>query len=129
MKFYSVFTAHLFSEERKSQEVMRRELDALKKKAKTMETHLKTALSELQAFQLKKQQRLNELDQIVVLQLHQLLYCQRGGAPPTNVSPCLVLPASAQVRLTQRIGELAVEKNQEKKRYRLALSRGVNLAH
>ena len=123
MKFYSVFTTHLFSEERKSQEVMRRELDALKKKAKTMETHLKTALSELQAFQLKKQQRLNELDQIVVLQLHQLLYCQRGGAPPTNVSPCLVLPASAQVRLTQRIGELAVEKNQEKKRYRLVQSR------
>ena len=97
---------------------MKRELEALKKKAKSMETHLKTALTDLQAFQLKKQQRLNELDQIVVLKLNQILYCQDGGAPPTNVAPCLVLPASAQVRLTQRIGELAVEKQQEKKRYR-----------
>lgn len=97
---------------------MKKEVEGLKKRTKTMESHVKTALSELQAFQLKKQQKLNELDQVVVLHLHQLLYYQYGGQPPANVTPCLVFPASARVRLAQRIGELAVEKQQEKKRYK-----------
>ena len=97
---------------------MKREVEGLKKKAKSMESHVKAALGELQAFQLKKQQKLNELDQVVVLHLHQILYYQYGGDPPTNVTPCLVFPASARVRLARRIGELAVEKQQEKKRFK-----------
>lgn len=97
---------------------MRRELEGMRKKAKTMESHVRTALADLQAFQLKKQQRMNELDQVVVLKLHQLFYCQPGGKPPINVSPCLVFSAPIMARLTKRIGELVTEKHQEKKRYR-----------
>ena len=99
---------------------MKKERDSLLKKAKTMEAHVKTALQELQAFQLKKQQRLNELDAVVVLKLHQILHYQTGGEPPTSVSQCLVFPAAARVHLAHRIGELVLEKQQEKKRYRLA---------
>ena len=76
-----------------------------------------------QAFQLKKQQRLNELDQVVVLRLHQLLHHGPGGSPPSPLTPCIVFPASALLRLNQRIGELSVEKQQEKKKYRCALFR------
>ena len=97
---------------------MRRELEGMRKKAKTIESHVKTALADLQAFQLKKQQRMNELDQVVVLKLHQFFYCQPGGRPPVNVSPCLVFSAPAMAHLTKRIGELASEKLKEKKRYR-----------
>lgn len=71
-----------------------------------------------QAFQLKKQQRMNELDQVAVLRLNQLLYFRPGGEPPTSILPCLVFPASALLGLTQRIGELGKEKQEEKKRYK-----------
>ena len=97
---------------------MRKELEAKKKKAKTMETHVKSALSDLQAFQLRKQQRLNELDQVAVLALHQILHHKPDGEPPTSIASCLVFPASALYNLGKRIGELTVEKQEEKKRYK-----------
>ena len=107
-----------FIEEKKSLDNLKREFDGLMKKAKTIDAHVKTALQELQAFQLKKQQRINELDAIVVLKLHQILHYQSGGLPPTNVAQCLVFPASAREHLANRIGELVQEKQQEKRRYR-----------
>lgn len=106
------------ADEKKSLDSMRKELESMKKKAKTMETHVKSALSDLQAFQLKKQQRLNELDQVAVLALHQLLYHQPNGEPPSSIASCLVFPASSLFHLGQRIGELTTEKQQEKKRYK-----------
>ncbi len=105
-------------EEKKALDTQRKELEALKKKTKSMDSHVKTALADLQAFQLKKQQRLNELDQVAVLRLHQILVFRAGGERPASIAPCLVFPASSLLGLTQRIGELAVEKQQEKKRYR-----------
>lgn len=99
-------------------ENLRKDRDSLLKKAKSMETHVKTALQDLQAFQLKKQQRLNELDAVVLLKLHQILHYQAQGDPPTSVAQCLVFPASARDNLAQRIGELVQEKQHEKKRYR-----------
>ena len=106
------------AEEKKALESQKKELEGLKKKAKTMDVHVKNALSELQAFQLKKQQRLNELDQVAVLRLHQILHHGKNGEPPTSISPCLVFPATALEHLGKRIGELTVEKQQEKKRYK-----------
>ena len=112
------FRSFCFVEEKKSLDGVKRELDSFTKKAKTIDSHVKTALQELQAFQLKKQQRINELDAVVVLKLHQILHYQQGGAPPTNVAQCLVFPASAREHLANRIGELVHEKQHEKKRYR-----------
>eukprot|EP00731_Ephydatia_muelleri_P035796 Em0162g2a len=101
-------------EEKKTVENMRKELDAVRKKVKTMESHVKTALGELQAFQLMKQQRLNELDQVAILRLHQVLYFASIGEPHKSIAPCLVFPASVRQRLMQRIKELEVERQQEK---------------
>ena len=106
------------TDEKRALDVQRKELEAMKKKAKTMDSHVKNALNDLQAFQLKKQQRLNELDQVVTLNLGQFLHYQPGGEPPTSISNCLVFPAPALEKLNQRIGELSVEKHQEKKRYK-----------
>ena len=107
------------AEEKKALESQKKELDGLKKKAKTMDVHVKTALGELQAFQLKKQQRLNELDQIAVLRLHQILHHGKEGEPPKSIGQCLVFPAPALHNLGRRIGELTTEKQHEKKRYKL----------
>ncbi len=96
----------------------RKELEAMKKKAKTMESHVKNALNDLQAFQLKKQQRMNELDQVAVLALHQILYHQPGGEPPSSIASCLVFPATELHHLGRRIGELTSEKQEEKKRFK-----------
>lgn len=97
---------------------MKKELESLKKKSRTIDSQAKTALSELQAFQLMKQHKLNKIDQVVVLKLHQFLHYKQDACPPTNVSQCLVFPAKAVAHLRQRIGELGVEKQQEKKRYK-----------
>jgi hypothetical protein len=108
----------LVLEEKKGLDAQRKELEGMKKKSKSMESQVKNALSDLQAFQLKKQQRLNELDQVAVLSLHQLLHFQPHGEPPTSIAPCLVFPATALHQLRQRIGELTQEKQHEKKRYK-----------
>ncbi len=106
------------NDEKRSLEMGRKELEGMKKKAKTMETHVKSALNELRAFQLKKQQRLNELDQVAVLALHQILYHQPEGEPPSSIASCLVFPAPTLYHLSRRIGELTTEKQEEKRRYK-----------
>lgn len=108
----------LVAEEKRGLDAQRKELESLKKKAKSMETQVRNALSDLQAFQLKKQQRLNELDQVAVLCLHQLLHYNQDGEPPTSIAPCLVFSAPALYQLGNRIEELTLEKQQEKKKYK-----------
>ena len=103
-------------------EILKKDKESLLKKAKTMESHVKTALQDLQAFQIKKQQRLNELDATVVLKMHQILHYLTNGDPPTSVSQCLVFSDTARKNLSQRIGELVHEKQQEKKRYKYILT-------
>ena len=106
------------AEAKRSLDMQRKELDGMRKKAKSMESQVNTARQELQAFQLKKQHRLNELDQVVVLGLHQLLHCHENGEPPSSIASCLVFSASVLHQLGQRIEELGHEKQQEKKVYR-----------
>ena len=108
----------MVAEEKRLLEVQRKELDSQKKKAKSVDSQVKNARADLQAFQLKKQQKLNELDQVVVLYLHQLMHYQPLGKPPTSIAPCLVFSASALEKLDERIGALALEKQQEKKKFK-----------
>ena len=106
------------ADEKRALDTQRKELEGMKKKAKSMESQVKSAQSDLQAFQLKKQQKLNEFDQVAVLRLHQLLHFMPDGEPPMTIGPCLVFPAAALHRLGERIGELTLEKQQEKKKYK-----------
>jgi hypothetical protein len=64
--------------------------------------------------QLEKQQKLNELDIVVSLKLHQIQHIINGVLPQDLVQ-CLVFEAPGVVHLQRRIKELEQEKNLQKK--------------
>ncbi len=64
--------------------------------------------------QLEKQRKLNELDVVVTLKLHQILYTANGSLP-SDLSQCLVFEATNEQQLVQRISELEHEKALQKK--------------
>lgn len=68
-------------------------------------------------FQREKQQKLNELDVVVVLRLHQIQYMLNGSLPQ-DLSQCLVFNSPGLVRLQHRIKELEKEKGEQKRLYR-----------
>ena len=67
--------------------------------------------------QREKQQKLNELDVVVVLRLHQIQY-MLNSALPQDLSQCLVFNSPGLVRLQHRIKELEKEKAEQKRLYR-----------
>ncbi|VDP21977.1 unnamed protein product [Schistosoma margrebowiei] len=60
------------TEEKKTLDILRKDLDIFTKKQRVVETTLKQAQNELEAFQLEKQRKLNELEIIVILRLDQI---------------------------------------------------------
>ncbi|XP_068733143.1 cilia- and flagella-associated protein 44-like isoform X1 [Montipora capricornis] len=105
------------AEEKKTSETLKKEYDALVKKAKVIDSALKTAEADLEAFQREKQQKLNELDVVVVLKLHQIQYMV-NSVLPQDLSQCLVFNSPGLVRLQSRIKELEKEKAEQKRLYR-----------
>lgn len=67
--------------------------------------------------QREKQQKLNELDVLVVLRLSQIQY-MLNSTIPQDLSPCLVFTGYGLVRLQHRIKELEKEKADQKRLYR-----------
>ncbi|KAK3588814.1 hypothetical protein CHS0354_028462 [Potamilus streckersoni] len=102
------------AEEKKTNEALKKELESLTKKAKVIDTALKTAQNDLEAFQLEKQQKLNDLDVVVSLKLHQIQYMV-NGVLPQDLSQTLIFDSSGVVRLQGRIKELQQEKHLQKK--------------
>ena len=72
-------------------------------------------------FQREKQQKLNELDVVVVLRLHQIQY-MLNSALPQDLSQCLVFNSPALIRLQSRIKELEKEKAEQKRLYRYGMA-------
>ncbi|XP_048588414.1 cilia- and flagella-associated protein 44-like isoform X2 [Nematostella vectensis] len=105
------------AEEKKTSESLKKELDALVKKAKVIDSALKTAEADLEAFQREKQQKLNELDVVVVLRLHQVQHMINGSIPH-DLSNCLVFGGAGLINLQSRIKELEKEKHEQKRLYR-----------
>ncbi|XP_028405556.1 cilia- and flagella-associated protein 44-like [Dendronephthya gigantea] len=105
------------AEEKKALETLKKELEALNKKSKVVGSALVAATSELEAFQREKQQKLNELDVVVTLKLHQIQYIV-NNTMPQDLSTCLVFISSDQERLQKRIKELEQEKAEQKKLFR-----------
>ncbi|XP_033757971.1 cilia- and flagella-associated protein 44-like isoform X3 [Pecten maximus] len=114
------------TEEKKNNEALKKELDSFNKKAKVIDAGLKTAANDLEAFQLEKQQKLNELDVIVTLKLHQIQYMMNGQLPQ-DLSQTLVFESNGVVRLQQRIKELEHEKHAQKKHMRESKRKHVQL--
>jgi hypothetical protein len=63
---------------------------------------------------LEKQQKLNELDMVTTLHLHQIQYIINGMLP-SDLSQTLVFDSPGVVRLQHRIKELEHEKTMQKK--------------
>ena len=62
------------AEEKRLCDVHKKDADALSKKEKALQSSLELAEKDIAVFQLDKQHKLNELNTIVPLKLHQILY-------------------------------------------------------
>ncbi|GFO10997.1 cilia- and flagella-associated protein 44-like [Plakobranchus ocellatus] len=114
------------TEEKKNQEAQKKELESLQKKAKVIDSQLKTAQNDLEDFQLEKQQKLNELTVVSTLKLHQVQHIT-NGCLHHDLSPTLVFASGGVVRLQHRIKELEHEKLSQKKQMRESRKKHVQL--
>ncbi|NXH47055.1 CFA44 protein, partial [Dicaeum eximium] len=96
-------------EEKKAAAHLKKEYNALAKKAKEVETRLDTTNRELEAFQWEKLHRLNELYVVVPLRLHQV-QCLVDGEMPHDFSQTLVFTNQSLHYLQKRIVDLRNEK-------------------
>ncbi|NWS85973.1 CFA44 protein, partial [Toxostoma redivivum] len=97
------------AEEKKVAADLKKEYNALAKKAKEVETSLDTTNKELEAFQWEKLHRLNELYVVVPLRLHQV-QCLVDGKMPHDFSQTLVFTNQSLQYLQKRIVDLRNEK-------------------
>ncbi|XP_037992795.1 cilia- and flagella-associated protein 44 isoform X2 [Motacilla alba alba] len=96
-------------EEKKVAADLKKEYNALAIKAKEIETSLDTTNRELEAFQWEKLHKLNELDVVVPLRLHQV-QCLVDGEMPHDFSQTLVFTNQSLQYLQKRIVVLRNEK-------------------
>ncbi|CAG5122902.1 unnamed protein product, partial [Candidula unifasciata] len=114
------------ADEKKVLDLQKKELDNLQKKAKIIDTQLKTAQDDLEDFQLEKQRKLNELIIVATLKLHQIQHIV-NEALPHDLSSVLVFASKEMDRLQLRIKELEHEKLLQKKQMRESRKKHVNL--
>ena len=108
---------------------LKKDNEALIKREKATTTMLEKIDSEIQTFQSEKQSKLNELDVVLTLKLHQIQYLSKdrfGMAPQTagdgaeedapSLETAVVLTKEQLVTLAARIGELEEEKKALRKR-------------
>ncbi|KAG7487289.1 hypothetical protein MATL_G00021590 [Megalops atlanticus] len=118
----------LLAEEKKSCDTLRKECDALAKKEKIVQASLKAAEGDLELFDREKQQKLNELDVIVPLRLHQIEFLS-NGVLPSDLSDALVMNTTMLKALQARIRQLQIEKHEQGDLYRQARQRHIQLIH
>ncbi|NWV63716.1 CFA44 protein, partial [Malurus elegans] len=106
-------------EEKKVAADLKKHCNALAKKAKEVETNLDTKNKELEAFQWEKRRRLNELDVVVPLKLHQMQYLV-DGEMPRDFSQALVFTNQSLEYLRKRIVDLRNERIMQRDLHRKA---------
>ncbi|XP_040013967.1 cilia- and flagella-associated protein 44 [Xiphias gladius] len=106
----------LLVEEKKSTEVLKKEYDTLVKNETTVKSSRKEVEDDLELVNREKQQKMNELDVVVPLRLHQIEFVVNGSMP-SDLSPALVLDRTELNRLQERIKQLQVEKSQQRDLY------------
>jgi hypothetical protein len=98
-------------------EALKKENEALIKKERVIHAGLKNTEEEIQDFQTQKQRKLNELDVVVPLRLHQIQYLENGEFN-TDLSNALVFVKDGLRKLKNRMKELTQEKIDIKKNHR-----------
>ncbi|KAF3702324.1 Cilia- and flagella-associated protein 44 [Channa argus] len=115
-------------EEKKSAEFLKKEFDTLIKKEKTVKSNRQVVEDDLELVNKEKQQKMNELDVVVPLRLHQIEFVT-GGSVPSDLSLALVLDRLELNRLRERIKQLQVEKIQQRELYFQARQQHIRLIH
>ncbi|KAK1884326.1 Cilia- and flagella-associated protein 44 [Dissostichus eleginoides] len=118
----------LLVEEKKSAEILRKECIMLVKKEKSVKSSRTAAEDDLELVNREKQQKINELDVVVPLRMHQIMFVVNGSVP-SDQSPALVLDMTELTRLQDRIKQLQEEKSQQKDLYIDARKQYVGLTH
>ncbi|XP_077352722.1 cilia- and flagella-associated protein 44-like [Festucalex cinctus] len=116
----------LLAEEKKNAEQLEKECDTLVKKMKSVKISLKAAEDDLEEVNREKQQKMNQLDVVVPLRLHQI-EIDISRQEPSDLSSALVVTRMELQRLQERVKELAVEKNQQTEVYRQARQQHIRL--
>ncbi|XP_056259641.1 cilia- and flagella-associated protein 44 [Seriola aureovittata] len=118
----------LLVEEKKSAEVLKKECDTLTKKEKAVKSGRKAVEDDLELVNREKQKKMNELDVVVPLRLHQIEFVFNGSVP-SDLSSALVVDRTELSRLQERIKQLQVEKSQQRDLYTQARQQHVRLIH
>ncbi|XP_061733169.1 cilia- and flagella-associated protein 44-like [Nerophis ophidion] len=101
------------AEEKKRAEVLERECDTLIKKLKLVQNSRKAAEEDLEKVNREKQQKMNQLDVVVPIRLHQM-EVDISGPLPLDLSRVLVLDKKELQHLQERVVELELEKSQQR---------------
>ncbi|XP_053266653.1 cilia- and flagella-associated protein 44 [Pleuronectes platessa] len=99
----------MLAEDKKCVEALKDECSALVKKEKLGKSSRKIVDDDLELVNREKRQRMNELDVVVPLRLHQIEFVVDGSVP-SDLSEGLVVDRVELARLGQRIKQLQVEK-------------------
>ncbi|XP_077441867.1 cilia- and flagella-associated protein 44-like isoform X1 [Vanacampus margaritifer] len=116
----------LLTEEKKSVDVLERECDSLVKKLKSVKISRKAAEDDLEQSNREKQHKMNQLDVVVPLRLHQIEF-DIAVQVPSDLSPALVLNRTELKRLQERVKQLEVEKHQQAEVYNQARQQHIRL--
>ncbi|KAK3541496.1 hypothetical protein QTP86_027240, partial [Hemibagrus guttatus] len=116
----------LMHEEKMIADNLKKEYDSLTKKEKIVQSNLKAAEGDLELLNREKQQKVNELDVVVPLRLHQIEFVNILMMP-SDMSESLVMNAASVNRLHERIKELQQEKNAQRQTYRQEWQQHVQL--
>ncbi|CAH8582329.1 unnamed protein product [Schistosoma rodhaini] len=101
------------TEEKKTLDILRKDLEIFTKKQRIVETTLKQAQNELEAFQLEKQRKLNELEIIVIIRLNQINHFVNDSVP-SDMTNSLIFLKNNLHKLQKRIHELEIEQKQQR---------------
>eukprot|EP00040_Diaphanoeca_grandis_P030987 m.184465 g.184465 ORF g.184465 m.184465 type:complete len:1849 (+) comp32191_c0_seq1:110-5656(+) len=101
-------------EARKECDILKKERDAMVKRETALNTAVKNEEQDLEALQLEKQAKLNEIGTAVPLKLSQIQHLTKRAAVPVDFSDSLVFSVDEIGKLKRRIDELAEEKELQK---------------
>ncbi|KAI9219799.1 hypothetical protein BC828DRAFT_150161 [Blastocladiella britannica] len=105
----------------KGVEALKKDLDIFSKKERVIASALKQTEQEIQEFQSQKQQKLNELDVVVPLSLHQIQFLE------DSMESALVFPDDGLAKLRHRILETEEETEQVRKDHKQLKNEHVTL--
>ncbi|AWP14907.1 putative cilia- and flagella-associated protein 44 [Scophthalmus maximus] len=103
----------LLMEEKKSAEALKDECDALVKKEKVVRSSRMALEDDMELANKEKQQKMNELDVVVSLPLHQIEFVVNNSVP-SDLGAALVVDRAELNRLKGRIEELQGEKSAQR---------------